>query len=398
MYTKFISIQGVCETLINIYLILKNQQKIYSVSQMSSPRKDIIMTAIGKLLIILLCALFHFEYSTINIKNVAFFLIALIISCLPLVIRTDLFDKKGLRIAISLIWSGFLIASIHFPELRFYLPVILMDVFAYKLYLAGILNLICQFLQLYVGWQIVLLSLIALFLQYIIQKIEILSSDIKKLRDTSKEHELLIEEKNRRLIEKQDAEIYTATLKERNRIAREIHDNVGHMLTRSILQAGAIKTINKNEVLAEPLEGLHETLNTAMTNIRTSVHDLHDESVDLQAAIREIIDPVENVSINLDYDMNIHVPKNIKYCFISITKEAVNNMLKHSNATQMTISMQEHPAFYQLLIYDNGTTANINHTDGIGLSNMKDRVKSLNGNIKITADQGFKILISIIKE
>ena len=45
----------------------------------------------------------------------------------------------------------------------------------------------------------------------------------------------------------QDYEIYLATLKERNRIAREIHDNVGHMLTRSILQLGALSVINKDE-------------------------------------------------------------------------------------------------------------------------------------------------------
>ena len=50
-------------------------------------------------------------------------------------------------------------------------------------------------------------------------------------------------------MEKQDTEIYLATLKERNRIAREIHDNVGHMLSRSILMVGALKTVNQAENL-----------------------------------------------------------------------------------------------------------------------------------------------------
>lgn len=49
---------------------------------------------------------------------------------------------------------------------------------------------------------------------------------------------MLMEQMNHQLIEKQNAQIYNATLKERNRIAREIHDNVGHMVTRSILQVG----------------------------------------------------------------------------------------------------------------------------------------------------------------
>lgn len=73
------------------------------------------------------------------------------------------------------------------------------------------------------------------------------------------------------------------TLRERNRIAREIHDNVGHMLSRSILQMGALITIHKEEPLHGQLAGVGETLNQAMNSIRESVHDLHDESIDLRA-------------------------------------------------------------------------------------------------------------------
>ena len=47
----------------------------------------------------------------------------------------------------------------------------------------------------------------------------------------------MLTQKNKDLLEKQDYEIHVATLKERNRIAREIHDNVGHMLSRSLLQS-----------------------------------------------------------------------------------------------------------------------------------------------------------------
>ena len=59
----------------------------------------------------------------------------------------------------------------------------------------------------------------------------------------------MLQEKNKNLMEKQDYEIYLATLRERNRIAREIHDNVGHMPSRSILQMGALITIHKEEPL-----------------------------------------------------------------------------------------------------------------------------------------------------
>ena len=56
-----------------------------------------------------------------------------------------------------------------------------------------------------------------------------------------------MEQKNKELLEKQDYEIQVATLNERNRIAREIHDSVGHLLSRSILQLGALKAVHRQE-------------------------------------------------------------------------------------------------------------------------------------------------------
>ena len=98
----------------------------------------------------------------------------------------------------------------------------------------------------------------------------------------------MLEKKNQDLLEKQDTEVYLATLKERNRIAREIHDNVGHMLSRSILMVGALKTVNQAENLKVPMEQLDQTLNEAMTNVRQSVHDLHDESVNLKEVMESL--------------------------------------------------------------------------------------------------------------
>ncbi len=67
-------------------------------------------------------------------------------------------------------------------------------------------------------------------------KSQILEEKLRRIQDdSSEERTLLLSQKNKALQEKQDYEIYNATLKERNRIAREIHDNVGHVLSRSIL-------------------------------------------------------------------------------------------------------------------------------------------------------------------
>lgn len=226
---------------------------------------------------------------------------------------------------------------------------------------------------------------------------------VYSLRDDSTEKEMLLREKKQRLLESQDDQIYIATLKERNRIAREIHDNVGHMLSRSILQVGALLAVSGEQALTPHLETLKNTLNLAMDNIRNSVHDLHDESIDLPHAIKEITDNFSFCPADLSCDISSHVPKNIKYCLLAIVKEALNNTMRHSNATHVSVTVNEHPAFYQLLIVDNGTGVSSRNTPdtekrkGIGITNMQERVNALHGILHISTSQGFRIFVSIPK-
>ncbi|MCR4761023.1 MAG: sensor histidine kinase [Oscillospiraceae bacterium] len=219
------------------------------------------------------------------------------------------------------------------------------------------------------------------------------------LRDEITEKNMQLAEQNNRISEAQNNEIRLATLRERNRIAREIHDNVGHMLTRSILQTGALQIINHDEALKEPLAELKQTLDGAMTSIRSSVHDLHDTSIDLRKAITEMADAVdERFEVSVNYDAGAHIPGEIKLCVAGIVKEGISNAVKHSNGSKIEIVFREHPAFYQLLIKDNGTAAEIGR-GGIGLRNMKDRVASVGGRISFTASEsGFQIFMTISKE
>lgn len=251
-------------------------------------------------------------------------------------------------------------------------------------------------------WEVFLwlvLSALAIVLSYRTKMLEKLQQEMIRVRDTGTELNLALREKNKSLREKQDYEIYLATLKERNRIAREIHDNVGHMLSRSILQIGALGTIYKEESLHEQLNGINKSLNQAMNSIRESVHDLHDDSIDLRQAVEDATrDMREKYAVRIDYDMSRAVPRNVKYCFITTIKEAMSNVVKHSDGDQIEIVLREHPGFYQLLIGDNGTAKGNRAEDGIGLLNMRERVEALNGTIHISDENGFKIFISIKKE
>lgn len=251
--------------------------------------------------------------------------------------------------------------------------------------------------------EVVLLMAFAIMLSYFTEQLLGYQMKLHSMRDASMEHDMLMEQMNHQLIEKQNAQIYNATLKERNRIAREIHDNVGHMITRSILQVGAIGVINTDDKLKEPISDLKSTLDTAMDSMRKSVHDLYDESVDLRQALAKLKPTDSAFAFSLEYDCEDDVSRDVKYAFIAIAKEAVNNAVKHSNGDEIRIIVREHPAFYQLEIMDNGTSADERSLtgetgDGIGIKNIKERVAAIGGTMRIKADDGFMIFVTLMKK
>ena len=253
--------------------------------------------------------------------------------------------------------------------------------------------------------------LLAFFMERNTAKRQSLEEELRRTQDDSKERSLLLSQKNKALQEKQDYEIYNATLKERNRIAREIHDNVGHVLSRSILMVGAAKTINKDPGMTAILKNLEDSLNHAMNSIRNSVHDLHDDSVNLREVTEELVGEFTFCPVDLSYDMGYDVPREIKYGFIAIVKEALHNIVRHSDASKVKIVMREHPALYQLIVEDNGTvkepiqsggvkavSREYQSGQGMGLRNMSDRVRMLGGMMQIVRKEGFRIFITIPKE
>ena len=310
--------------------------------------------------------------------------------------------------------AGMFAVCFILPELCFFVPVLLYDCAEKKEMRLWFLCVpgLAFFYREQIIWQSFLwaadgmLIVAAILLACRTGRILYLEQEMIRLRDTSTELNLVLQEKNKNLMEKQDYEIYLATLRERNRIAREIHDNVGHMLSRSILQMGALQTIYKEDPLHGQLTAINDTLSQAMNNIRESVHDLHNESLDLQQAVREVTDEFkEKYEIAFTYDMSAEIPRNVKYCFLAIVKEALANVVRHSNATRVTLYFCEHPGFYQMLVEDNGTQIAVDESrieretvGGIGLSNMRERVEALGGTISFRIQKGFAIHISAPKK
>lgn len=350
----------------------------------------------NRALIFLLCATLLFTVK-IDSRIVIVCILAIVITCLAVCGCPELF--------LLVIRVCYCIICLILPVFSTFLPLLAYDSFyadkKAKIVLASITATILLTSQ---NWPIsswislIVFSAIAILFRYYNEKYSSMLTQFHRYRDDSTETSISLREKNSALIEKQDYEIHLATLSERNRIAREIHDNVGHLLTRSILQTGALQVINKEETMTQPLSDLHDTLNTAMTSIRSSVHDLHDESINLKYALLDILKTAPELSSLLNYEIQSELPRNVKYAFLSIAKEAVTNTQKHSNADHIKISVREHPALYQLWIEDNGTNCTEIHEGGIGLSNMEERIQALNGNFRISTKDGFHIFISVFKK
>lgn len=219
--------------------------------------------------------------------------------------------------------------------------------------------------------------------------------------DNAREMERTLKRHYQELMDKQDSDLRIATLNERQRIAREMHDHAGHLLSRALLQLGAIMATQGHE---ETLSPLKETLSQAMSSLRTSVHNLHDDAIDLDLQLRQLTSDFALCPINLNLNFSKDPSTKLKLAIIAIYKEALSNMMHHSNASRADVTFIEHPDFYQFVISDNGTTAqgktfstiSLNH-QGMGLANISRRIEALSGHMIIKTSPGFTLFMTIPK-
>ena len=237
--------------------------------------------------------------------------------------------------------------------------------------------------------------------------------EVTEKRLTDKYDEARIASANARrlgeeIMKNADNEIYVARLKERNRIAREIHDNVGHMITRVIVQMQAIKIINKDKNVGRQLESVSETLDLAMTGIRKSVHELHDDSIDLSIGINDITSAIgDKFEVTVKTSIDSPADNNIKNTVLGIIKEAVTNISKYSSGDKVLVEVTENNTFWRVKVFDNGsnpvrekdlTDDSLSDGCGIGLKNIGARATSLGGRASAISDEnGFTILATLPK-
>ena len=231
-----------------------------------------------------------------------------------------------------------------------------------------------------------ILSVAATLLSLRTAQLEREQQRMRRTRDELQERALALEARNRDLADRQDYEIELATLAERARIAREIHDNVGHQLTRASLQGRSpARGPRRRARRRRRFRDVKRTVDEALQLVRASVHALNDNAVDLSVQLERIVEGTRSdggPQIELEV-LAEHAPANVANCFAAVLREALSNAMRHAHAKTITVRCMEHPSFYQLIVTDDGADAtpasSSNVAEGMGLASMRERVEALGG-------------------
>jgi signal transduction histidine kinase len=182
------------------------------------------------------------------------------------------------------------------------------------------------------------------------------------------------------------------SLQERNRIAREIHDSLGHSLTalnlhlEMALKLSQIQPERSREVLIEA----KRLGSTALNDVRQSVSALRSDplaKLDLPTAINKLADEFQlsnHIRPKCYLDLPYNLPQPIATTIYRIIQEALTNISKYAQASEVIIEIQLLTTELKLQIVDNGCGFIVdNNMTGFGLQGMRERVLSLHGNFEI---------------
>ena len=190
-----------------------------------------------------------------------------------------------------------------------------------------------------------------------------------------------------------------AEIRERNRIAREIHDTLGHTLTG--LAAGIDACIalagDDKPALRNQLDLLSKVSRNGIKDIRMSVSSLRPdapERLNLKNAIEELVENtkrVAGVNINLDCDIiNLKFDEDEEMAIYRIVQESLTNAIRHGKAKNIDVSIKKNYGSINLLICDDGIGCEKIEA-GFGLRHIRERVNMLKGQVNFGSEEGFKV-------
>jgi len=207
--------------------------------------------------------------------------------------------------------------------------------------------------------------------------------------------------------EKTAEELFSVIDEEKKRLAANLHDNIGQLISSAKLNLAQIDlesepVSDKKKELNECLEAL---LNDAYREVKNLSYSILPEKllrIGLANAISDLAAKMEMISeISIQLMIKIEEEKlkdDLKSSIYMMVQETLNNAMKHSKAKEVTVQLIQNAESVILMVEDNGKgfdAENLPNVEGLGIKNLYSRTKWLNGEIEINSDPGKGTLITI---
>lgn len=205
--------------------------------------------------------------------------------------------------------------------------------------------------------------------------------------------EVQLEDANKRIAELVKQE-------ERQRIARDLHDTLGQKLSLIGLKSDlARRLISKDPVQAtEELKDVQQTARTALNEVRQLVSQMRGIRLSEEIAlVRQILKAAEIEFIFTQEKPIINVSLFIENILSMCIKEAITNVVKHSQATVVQLTIKQSQKELTIIVQDDGVGLwqKPKESDGHGLVGMKERLDFVNGSLQIVGDGGTKLIMKV---
>lgn len=211
-------------------------------------------------------------------------------------------------------------------------------------------------------------------------------------------YSFVLRKKNKELLAK-NLEIQEALLQgqtiERKRVASELHDNVGSLLSAvrvSLLTLNSEKLPNHDQKVYAQIQ---EMVENACREVRLISHNLLPEELEkygLEVALEKMVERL-NFSTPIEFTLNTkglkehYLDRKTAFHLYSICLELINNILKHSEATDAAMTFRKKDDSLELFVRDNGKGLQ-NYMKGKGLTSVEERVEAMNGMLNIESERG----------
>jgi len=173
---------------------------------------------------------------------------------------------------------------------------------------------------------------------------------------------------------------------ERQRIARDLHDTLGHTLSLITLKSQLVeKLIVKNpERASVEAKEITQTSRTALKQLRELISDMRMITVEEELDQIKAILQAANIELEIEQEASASSLSPIEQNILGMClREAVTNVVKHSKATQCTVSVLESQGELILKVEDNGIGLEDQNNDGNGIRGMKERIALIDGFVEL---------------